>query len=468
MDLPGLLALATEAATNGTHPWVGLPLARLDADLESRAHQEFFRSLAAQAPEVLEAELGEVGPGSSPAATNSLEHLRQFLFSPEPQPYRENDGRFEFFSAPGEGLEAVEIARRIIRLAREGIAFDQVAILLRNPDRYQPMIEDALRRAQIPAWFSRGTARPHPSGRAFLALLLCAGERLSASRFAEYLSLGQVPETPGAAKWVAPEDELLGPPDHELGNEVAEPAAEADRPTPRRWERLLVDAAVIGGKDRWERRLNGLEAEFVLQEKSLDQLQNLKQFALPLIGMLDALPAAAIWSVWLEQLAELARLSLRDPDPVLAVLAELAPMGDVGPVALEEVAEVLSERLRFLRREPPAQRWGRVFVGSIDEARGREFGVVFLPGLAEGLFPQRMLEDPLLLDEFRQAVSEHLPLRRGAGHSRSGSACTSPSRRRATGWSFLIRAWRWPKRARVCRASTLWNCRVPWKDRFRS
>ncbi len=408
VDLPGLLTLATDAAANGSHAWVGLPLARLDADLESQAHREFFRSLAARAPEVLEAELG-AGTPADPAHT--LEHLRQFLFTPKPQQFSQNDGRFEFFSAPGEGLEAVEIARRIIRLARKGTAFDQVAILLRNPDRYQPMIEDALRRARIPAWFSRGTARPHPAGRAFMALLLCAGERLSASRFAEYLSLGQVPETPGAAKWVGPEDELLGPPNNELGNEVTEPPAETDRPTPRRWERLLVDAAVIGGKDRWERRLNGLEAEFVLQDKPLEHIRNLKQFALPLIGMLDALPAAATWSVWLEQLAELARVSLRDPDPVLAVLAELAPMGEVGPVALEEVAEVLSERLRFLRREPPAQRWGSVFVGSIDEARGREFGVVFLPGLAEGLFPQRTLEDPLLLDELRETVSPFLALR---------------------------------------------------------
>jgi ATP-dependent helicase/nuclease subunit B len=412
VDLPGLLELATEAATSGGHPWVGLPLARLDADLESRAHREFFESLAARAREVMDAELGELGPGSSPATT-SLEHLRQFLFSAKPTRFTKNDHCFEFFSAPGEGLEAVEIARRIIRLAREGIAFDQVAILLRNPDRYQPMIEDALRRAQISAWFSRGTARPHPSGRAFLALLLCAGERLSASRFAEYLSLGQVPETPEAPKWVAPEDELLGAQKSDE-SDGAEPPAEADRPTPWRWERLLVDAAVIGGKDRWERRLNGLEAEFVLQKKPLDQmgqLQNLKQFALPLIGMLDALPPMAIWSVWLEQLAELARVSLRDPDPVLSALAELAPMGDVGPVGLDEVAEVLSERLRFLRREPPAQRWGRVFVGSIEEARGREFSVVFLPGLAEGLFPQRMLEDPLLLDDLRKAVSEHLPLK---------------------------------------------------------
>jgi ATP-dependent helicase/nuclease subunit B len=412
VDLPGLLALATETAISGAHPWVGLPLARLDADLESRAHREFFKSLAARTPDVLEAELGEVGLGSNPAPTTSLEHLRQFLFSAKPVRFTKNDHFFEFFSAPGEGLEAVEIARRIIRLAREGKSFDQVAILLRSPDRYQPMIEDALRRAQIPAWFSRGTARPHPSGRAFLALLLCASERLSASRFAEYLSLGQVPETAEAPKWVAPDDELLGPQKNDE-NEVSETsAAEPDRPTPRRWERLLVDAAVIGGKDRWERRLNGLEAEFILQEKPLDQIQNLKQFALPLIGLLDALPATAIWSVWLEQLAELARLSLRDPDPVLSVLAELVPMGDVGPVALEEVASVLSERLRFLRREPPAQRWGRVFVGSIEEARGREFGVVFLPGLAEGLFPQRMLEDPLLLDELREAVSCHLALRK--------------------------------------------------------
>jgi ATP-dependent helicase/nuclease subunit B len=409
-DLAGMLELATQAAKHRAHPWVGLPLARLDADLESRAHREFFQSLASQAADVLEA---EVGPGSGPAPIGSLEHLRHFLFSPSPERLAENDGRFEFFSAPGEGLEAVEIARRIIRLAQKGTGFDQVAILLRSPDRYQPMIEDALRRARIPAWFSRGTARPHPSGRAFLALLLCAGERLSASRFAEYLSLGQVPEIARAAKWVAPEDELLG----NLETETTEPAPGADRPTPRRWERLLVDAAVIGGKDRWERRLNGLEAELALQEKPFDQvrmdeLQNLKQFALPLIGLLDALPATAIWSVWLEQLSELARLSLRDPDPVLAVLAELAPMGDVGPVALEEVAEVLSERLRFLRREPPAHRWGRVFVGSIEEARGREFGVVFLPGLAEGLFPQRMLEDPLLLDELRESISADLPLRK--------------------------------------------------------
>ncbi len=56
-----------------------------------------------------------------------------------------------------------------------------------------------------------------------------------------------------------------------------------------RWERLLVDAAVIGGRDRWDRRLRGLEAEWELQLKDdedngrrqrLDRLRNLRKFAI--------------------------------------------------------------------------------------------------------------------------------------------------------------------------------------------
>ncbi len=141
---------------------------------------------------------------------SSLEHLRRYLFALSPPQYADIDRAFDIFSAPGEALEAVEIARRILRFADEGVPFDRMAILLRSPERYQPVIEDALRRAKIPAYFSRGTARPDPGGRAFLALLACAAEKCPASRFAEYLSLGQVPEDAGrATEWVAPDDELL-------------------------------------------------------------------------------------------------------------------------------------------------------------------------------------------------------------------------------------------------------------------
>ena len=404
-DLAGVMALARVAAELGEHRWAGLPVAALDVHLESRAHRDLFDALVGRAPQALVATLGPAEEGG----TDSLAHLRRNLFEPSAEAFPNPDGKFAFFSAPGEGLEAVEIARRILKLSREGTAFDQVAIFLRNPERYQPMIEDALRRAGIPSHFSKGTARPDPAGRAFLALLGCAAENLSASRFAEYMSLGQVPQNHQPVEWVGPEEQI-----------VAEPAPESDRPTPRRWEQYLVDAAVIGGRDRWERRLLGLEAEWLFDAEGnaerLTQLRNLREFALPLIDALAALPRAAAWKDWLVALGALARRALGGAGGGVAALAEFEPMGDVRPASLEEVIEVLSDRLRFLRNEPAARRWGRVFVGSIDEAQGRTFGVVFLPGLAEGLFPQRLSEDPLLLDEFRRVVDAHLPLRTDRVH----------------------------------------------------
>ncbi len=64
-------------------------------------------------------------------------------------------------------------------------------------------------------------------------------------------------------------------------------------------------------------------------------------------------------------------------------------MSDIGPVALEEARDVIAERLLTLDRDPPAQRYGRVFVGGPQQARGRTFRVVFVAGLAERMFPQQ-------------------------------------------------------------------------------
>lgn len=428
-DLSRVFALAEEARA---HRWLGLPLLFLDVPLDSYAHRRFFRHIAEHAPELvagatsgiegMEEILGVPAEDLDGAdAESSLEHLRKYLFAASPPACAAADRAFDIFSAPGEALEAVEIARRILRFAGQSVPFDRMAILLRDPDRYQPVMEDALRRARVPAYFSRGTARPDPGGRAFLVLLACAAEKCPASRFAEYLSLGQVPAEVSAGGWVGPEDELLSSGPQPVPPDNAEKAA------PSAWEKLLVDAAVIGGRERWARRLRGLEREFELRiaalereddeesrrhvERQLDQLRQFEQFALPLIETLDALPVAALWKDWLESLDALARRALKNPEGVLSVLAEFEPMGEVGPATLEEVAEVLGERLGILRRDPPERRYGRVLVCSIEESRGQDFAVVFLPGLAEGLFPQKALEDPLLLDALRTAANANLLLR---------------------------------------------------------
>jgi CRISPR/Cas system-associated exonuclease Cas4 (RecB family) len=373
-----------------------------------------------------------------------LASLRRHLFAEAAPPRRELDGSLQLFSAPGEGREAIEIARRVLEEARRGVPFDDMAILVRSPQHYHGLLEHALARARIPAWFDRGTRRPHPAGRAFLALIACATEGLSARRFAEYLSLGQLPaantEDTG---WYAAADDILAPvaPDAtaaEIDEEQAWDEAAGDETTPRvigtlraprQWERLLVEAAVInGGADRWERRLDGLAREFRVRHdealrqdpestraaaitRDLEHLGHLRAFAIPLVRELAEWTGPVVWGVWLSRLEQLAPRVLRVPAYVLRVLADLRPMSAVGPVSLEEVRSVLADRLRLVDAEPPRRRYGRLFVGSPAQARGRAFRVVFVPGLAERMFPQKSSQDPLLLDVPRERLDAALPTR---------------------------------------------------------
>ncbi|HEV3191376.1 MAG TPA: PD-(D/E)XK nuclease family protein, partial [Polyangiaceae bacterium] len=128
---------------------------------------------------------------------------------------------------------------------------------------------------------------------------------------------------------------------------------------------------------------------------------------------------------WLDQLGALATRALRHPARVLSVLGELAPMAEVGPVDLAEVRIVLERRLTEVIVPPSERRFGRVYVASTEEARGLAFEVVFVPGLAEKLFPQKVIEDPILPDRIRagtdlvtnagRSTTERLALRIAVG-----------------------------------------------------
>ncbi len=448
--------------------WVARPTLLLDVPIRSAAERDLVAAMLERGPEALATVpagddqtldalrglMATMPLAHAPAADGSLSRLQTFLFSPDRPPERERDDEVSVFSAPGEGRECVEIARLILAETRGGTPFDQVAVLIRSPETYGALLENALRRASVPAWFSRGTRRPDPAGRAFLALLACAAEGLSARRFAEYLSLGQVPRLDisgappeGRAVWSGADDEVLG-----AAGDAAREAADVeealreepepidmsdDEPViagtlraPWKWEALLVDASVVGGgRERWARRLAGLQAELTVQrdeiardepdsprlnaiDRDLTNLQHLRRFALPVIGRMAAWPPSATWGEWLAAFETLAPMVLRQPERVLTVLAELGPMGAIGPITLDEAREVLTERLATLGYEPPLQRYGRVFVGTPEQARGRSFAVVFVPGLAERMFPQKLREDPMLLDQFRERLGVALSTQR--------------------------------------------------------
>jgi ATP-dependent helicase/nuclease subunit B len=379
----------------------------------------------------------------------ALDRLRQYLFAADTPPDGAVDETVLLFSAPGEGREAVEIVRRVVAEAARGVRFDDMAVLLRAPQTYLGLLEHAFARAGVPAWFERGTRRPDPAGRAFLALLACAAESLSARRFAEYLSLAQVPslvtaagELPVEPVPISTDDAVLATLPADARPEDAAPIDEAPLPTERdaddrvvagtlrapwRWEELLVEAYVIEGLDRWRRRLPGLAAEYERRMRELadedqdsprlhalardrDELRHLESFALPIVETLSTWREARRWGEWLAAFDQLVPRVLRQPARVQRVLAEMAPLAGVGPVSLREVRDVLAARLLSTTHEPPRRRAGRVLVGTPQAARGRRFRVVFVPGLAERVFPQRLREDALLLDARRGELAAQLPV----------------------------------------------------------
>jgi len=460
--------------------YIGRPLLLLDVAVQSRLESKLIAKLAANSPDVfstvpegdertiivLEQALGMVKEiqsggidretveitkenesggidGQPPAIMNgrrtprSLSFAKQHLFQSTAPSRTPLDESLSLQSWPGEPRECIEIVRSIQEEAARGVPFDQMAVLLNCPREYRAHLEEAFSRADIPAYFVKGTTAPDPAGRAMLALLSCAADGLSARGFAEYLSLGQVPQpdtiSDSESQWVGPGDELVT---SQLLGESVEPEAPAPDEVyadpnaviviegalraPARWERLLVDSAVIGGKDRWVRRLEGLAQELKLRiaetapeeeaklesiKTQLRDLEALRAYALPLIGRLAALPTSAIWGEWLAHLRALAVNALRYPEGVLSTLADLEQMARVGPVDLYEIQLVLGPRLHDLAIKPAKHRYAAVFVGPIDSARGLSFKVVFVPGLAEKMFPRKIVEDAILPDAQREQVA---------------------------------------------------------------
>ena len=421
---------ARRAVRGGAGLPVGLPLLLLDVPLRSRAARRFAEALAEAAAEVfltlpegdrpteeaalalgasaLSAAEGEAGVESPEDAVAAAQ--RHLFATHRPDPASGRRG-LTVIAAPGTAAEAIEHARVFLAEAKAGVPFDRMAVLLPEPATQASAFHEAFERAGIPAFFEAGARRPHPAGRAFLVLLDCAREDLSATRFAEYLSLGETP--------VLSRD----------GGESSAPGTETGESAgfvaPRRWERLILDSEVIGGLDRWERRLARFERQLRRDEEAEEDgprreqvrrrrqdLGRLTETALPILRRLAALPTPhAGFSEWTRQLAALARAALLHPEGVLDCLAEADPMRDVNEVTLDEVRESLARRLAEVVTRSRGDRYGRVWVGPIEAARGLSFDIVAAPGLSERAFPRVIREDPMLLDRQRTAISEDLPVR---------------------------------------------------------
>ena len=441
---------------------------------------------------------GHRGRGAGPARhVATSPRCEGHLFAKGQPPVRQPAGEVMLFSAPGEGRECVGIVRRVLDEARGGVPFDEMAVFLRAPRESVGLLGARCARGGIAAWFDRGTGRPDPSGRAFVAMLWCAVEGFSAERFEEYLSVGRfllshrrAPAARCNRRGRPPTAHRLHVergqhPDAEDGGGEAparddEDAAivEGTLRSPWKWEELIVESAVIGGAPREAGGAGGLDglADTVPPRSSEEPREEPESPRLPRFEPRAGQPAAP--APFRAADHRRARRVAGDSrvGRVARTVRALAPAclngrracsnarpgcgrwRDVGPVTLEEARDVLHDRLRRARLESAGRRYGRgLRRHSASGARPDVPGGVRARACG-AMLPQRPREDPLLLDA------------RGAGSSMpgcsAGRSCAAErlllevaigaARRAAVS---VVSAARGRRRcARACRRSTPSTC----------
>lgn len=277
----------------------------------------------------------DTGPDDAPAPAghdgSARARLQRWLFAPAAPPVGTLDDTVQIFSAPGEGREAVEVVRRGTGRSRRRRAL--------RPDGRASCV----RRTRISVCWntpSRGPVRRvvrtrHPApgpGRLRLprAAGLCRRRALGAPLRRVLRSatgaVGDWPHREAAGAVPSPDAEVLLKPDERVEDpapiDEAPAAEERDGArvvagtlrAPWRWEELLVEAYVIEGLERWQRRLPGLRHEYDRRWRELVQGRpglaaparhrtrsraagHLESFALPIVAAIDAwrAPAEAAW-----------------------------------------------------------------------------------------------------------------------------------------------------------------------------
>jgi len=309
----------------------------------------------------------------------ALHSLERRLFEPGKAVVR-SGGAVRLHVAGGERAELELCGAEVLGLLQQGTPPGEVAVVLRDPERYGSLIEQVFDAYGIPFSIDRSVPLAHTGvGRGLLALLRCARLEGTADDLLTYL------RAPGLLREPALADRL----EAEVRREGARTAAEA---------RVL-----------WERRHWPLDAIDRL-ERALD--------AATLIGELHRCLSRLFAAPYRRRAPVLSGAELDDPRAFEAAhdaLTELHAVAraDGGLRVDDRSLHETLERLRVRVGESPQP--DRVQVASPLQIRARRFAAVFVCGLVEGEFPARAAPEAFLPDSDRRELARasglRLPLR---------------------------------------------------------
>lgn len=377
-------------------------------------------------------------------------------------------------SAPDVREEVRRAVRDMLQLARrEGVPFHRMAALYRYAEPYAAQLRLELRLAGLPiAGPEPDTLQDTAAGRLLLGLLEALLEDFSRPHLMQWLA--EAPLRAGLLRQSAPPESAdgrdkdgryddagggMGSPESARRFSGAPPSAELAH-----WEALSRKAGVTGGLEQWVSRVphyrdnlrERIDADRRKEEFSPARLRAMEEEAASagrLIAFVQQLaqrhPAQELaprrpgretagrtptegrhswgdFSAWaLRLFRDYARPEEQWPPAgghaaafkkVEEKLKELAALEAVEPAGatFPQFRQALEDALNV-----PAGRSGvtgsGVFAAPLSAALGMEFDAVWVLGMAEGAFPGRLAEDPLLPEAVRrEAGGGRLPLRRGS------------------------------------------------------
>jgi ATP-dependent helicase/nuclease subunit B len=383
-----LRAVAAQVPTSAVVALTGDP--RADAGV-----RRSLGRLGALRPEAAAAEVGAPAWGASAEAT-----------------------RVVTTSDPDDEVRAV--VRAVLDAARSGVPLERIAVLYPVAQPYLRLLHEHLAAAGIQA---NGMAAQALKGRALGRTLL----GLLALRDHGYRRrdvLGLLTDAPLRRD---------GGPDGQVWRSAE-------------WERLAREAAVVGDRADWDRRLarlaeevdrrademgdvddERLAARVERYRRRAERIRTLRGLVLGLIDDLD--DAASTVVPWRQRVRWLRRMATRLVGPesaratwppverkaaerVDAALDRLAGLDELdGPASLDVFRRTLE-----LELDADLGRVGRmgegVLVAPLSLAVGLDLDLVAVVGMAEGTLPAPTTEDSLLPDRERQTTGGELPLRR--------------------------------------------------------
>jgi hypothetical protein len=328
-------------------------------------------------------------------AGSALERVRRSIFKPPAKPPIAPDQTLRLVSAPDPSREVRAAARACLKWAREGVPFWDMAVAYRHGEAYLPLAEAVFVEAGIPVYLHEGSPlAERPIGRQTLSLLALFDSDLSRQSVMDFLTDARLPD--------------------ELHREYGGISTS-------RWDSLSRDAGIVKGAEQWQRRLDAMRTasdeddgpvpDWVQQRSA--EAGRLARFVAELDGRLRDRPARATWATHLDYLQGLLARYVDGAEEVVVALRGLERFTALeAEVDFEWFLDVVERAIGTLRSEdvidsrPGAFAARGVNIVAVNSLVGIEFARVWILGATERSFPPPVRQDPILLDDEREEISQ--------------------------------------------------------------